>query len=406
MAQDIGLLLRGLGAAFSNTVPQFRDQMLQEEENAYIRSGREREAQMQRAEMTQARQRAMYQDAESALKLLAAGDLDSVISLGRERIELLKNFPDADPSDTVRITQLAQLSRAGDRNAYQSLQRELLGAVNRGMAMGYITPPQQPEIVPGSAMVDGYIMTRDASGNFVANRPQGFQVAEKPDEELAQETSEARNFIRQNITDINKNIAEITTAYEKVSSLESQMRQGNRSAINAAIMNTARLISPGVVTDRDAAAFSGANTNIGAMYEFLSGKGIDVSELVRIYDPSNPEIFDPDALLNVARSVTASALPSQLARFEDQKVIANQYSLSPRFVNSFLDANSNLMKSAQRIQQSIGGSTQQTRAQPAVARFNSIQEAEAAVQSGRVAIGDTVEALDENGNAVQFIVEE
>ena len=147
MAQDIGLLLRGLGAAFSNTVPQFRDQMLQEEENAYIRSGREREAQIQRAEMTQARQRAMYQDAESALKLLAAGDLDSVISLGRERIELLKNFPDADPSDTVRITQLAQLSRAGDRNAYQSLQRELLGAVNRGMAMGYITPPQVEEKV-------------------------------------------------------------------------------------------------------------------------------------------------------------------------------------------------------------------------------------------------------------------
>jgi len=181
MAQDIGLLLRGLGAAFSNTVPQFRDQMLQEEENAYIRSGREREAQMQRAEMTQARQRAMYQDAESALKLLAAGDLDSVISLGRERIELLKNFPDADPSDTVRITQLAQLSRAGDRNAYQSLQRELLGAVNRGMAMGYITPPQVEEKVyrPGDVVFRG----GQRAFSIAAEAEPGFEIV--PPNEVA-----------------------------------------------------------------------------------------------------------------------------------------------------------------------------------------------------------------------------
>lgn len=142
MAEDIGLLLRGLGAAFSNQVPEFRQQMAMERENQYIQSQREQQAQMQRAEMMQARQRAMYQDAESALKLLAAGDLDGVVQLGRERIELLKNF-DADPSDTVRITQLAQLSRAGDRGAYQSLQRELLGAVQRGISMGYITPPEQ-----------------------------------------------------------------------------------------------------------------------------------------------------------------------------------------------------------------------------------------------------------------------
>jgi len=155
MAEDIGLLLRGLGAAFSNQVPEFRQQMAMERENQYIQSQREQQAQMQRAEMMQARQRAMYQDAESALKLLAAGDLDSVVQLGRERIELLKNFPDADPSDTVRITQLAQLSRAGDRGAYQSLQRELLGAVQRGMSMGYITPPEQERgVVVNGNVVD------------------------------------------------------------------------------------------------------------------------------------------------------------------------------------------------------------------------------------------------------------
>lgn len=154
MAQDIGLLLRGIGAAVTNQVPQFREQMAQESERKYIQGQREQQAQMQRAEMLQARQQAMYKDAESALKLLAAGDLDGVVRLGQERIELLKNFPGADPSDTVRITQLAQLSRAGDRGAYQALQRELLGAVQTGMAAGYIVPPKVEEKVyrPGDVI--------------------------------------------------------------------------------------------------------------------------------------------------------------------------------------------------------------------------------------------------------------
>lgn len=171
MAENIGLLLRGLGAAFSNQVPEFRQQMALERENQYIQSQREQQAQMQRAEMMQARQRAMYQDAESALKLLAAGDLDSVVQLGRERIELLNNFPGADPSDTVRITQLAQLARAGDRNAYQSLQRELLGAVQRGISMGYITPPQVEEKVYRS----GDVVYRDGQ--------QAFSIPEKAEQE-------------------------------------------------------------------------------------------------------------------------------------------------------------------------------------------------------------------------------
>lgn len=189
MAEDIGLLLRGLGAAFSNQVPEFRQQMAMERENQYIQSQREQQAQMQRAEMMQARQRAMYQDAESALKLLAAGDLDGVVQLGRERIELLKNF-DADPSDTVRITQLAQLARAGDRGAYQSLQRELLGAVQRGISMGYITPPQQEEytLSPGEVRMRG--------SQVVASAPSAPTAAYRQltAEEVSQQGLEPGNY--------------------------------------------------------------------------------------------------------------------------------------------------------------------------------------------------------------------
>jgi len=160
MAQDIGLLLRGLGAAFSNTVPQFRQEMAQEQESQYLQGQRQQQAQMQNAEMLQARQSAMYKDAESALKLMAAGDLDSVVALGQERLQLLGNFADADPSDTARLTQFAMQARAGDRNAYNSLSRELLSTVQRGLAMGVLTPPEvkQPEsytLGPGQRRFEG-----------------------------------------------------------------------------------------------------------------------------------------------------------------------------------------------------------------------------------------------------------
>jgi len=377
MAEDIGLLLRGLGAAFSNQVPEFRQQMAMERENQYIQSQREQQAQMQRAEMMQARQRAMYQDAESALKLLAAGDLDSVVQLGRERIELLKNFPDADPSDTVRITQLAQLSRAGDRGAYQSLQRELLGAVQRGMSMGYITPPEQAgQVIPSSSVIDGQIVRQDASGRPYATPISGFTTPEKPDEQLESEQSEARTFIRQNVNNLDKALREATTSFNRITSLEAQMRSGNRSAINAGIMNLARLISPGVVTDRDAAAYSGAGTEITEVFNFLQGQGVDMDRILQIYDPANPQVFNVDNLMSVATTITASSLPSILSAYDDQRNIASQYNLSQRFVDSYLNQNSEAMREARAI---LGASPAPSSSQSYT--FNSEEEAQAAIDT-------------------------
>jgi len=256
MAEDIGLLLRGLGAAFSNQVPEFRQQMAMERENQYIQSQREQQAQMQRAEMMQARQRAMYQDAESALKLLAAGDLDGVVQLGRERIELLKNF-DADPSDTVRITQLAQLSRAGDRNAYQSLQRELLGAVNRGMAMGYITPPQVEEKVyrPGDVVFRGgqqaFSIPEKAEqergvvvGRNVVDPITGRLIYEAPPEVENQETWQEASDLRKEFSGIPavRQFAEQSSAFGRI---EASASNPSAAGDLALIFNYMKVLDPG-----------------------------------------------------------------------------------------------------------------------------------------------------------------
>lgn len=257
MAEDIGLLLRGLGAAFSNQVPEFRQQMAMERENQYIQSQREQQAQMQRAEMMQARQRAMYQDAESALKLLAAGDLDSVVQLGRERIELLNNFPDADPSDTVRITQLAQLARAGDRNAYLSLQRELLGAVQRGISMGYIAPPQVEEKVyrPGDVVFRGgqqaFAIPEKAEqergvvvGRNVVDPITGRLIYEAPPEAENQETWQEASDLRKEFSGIPavRQFAEQSSAFGRI---EASASNPSAAGDLALIFNYMKVLDPG-----------------------------------------------------------------------------------------------------------------------------------------------------------------
>jgi hypothetical protein len=102
-------------------------------------------------------------------------------------------------------------------------------------------------------------------------------------------------------------------------------------------MNVARLISPGVVTDRDAAAFSGASKTATEIMNFLSGKGVDMNAIMTIVDPTNPETFNVDALLDVARNVTSSAFPSIQAQFDDQKRIAEIYKASDAFMKSYFN---------------------------------------------------------------------
>lgn len=147
MAISKGDLLMGLGAAVTGRAPQFVEGLQQREQQTTERK---------RAEL-QARQQAMYQDAYSAFQMLSNGDLDGIIQLGTDRLDVLKTFPDADPSDTVRIVQNATNAKAGDPIALRNLALELTGAAERGVAMGIIQPPKAEEytLSPGEARFRG-----------------------------------------------------------------------------------------------------------------------------------------------------------------------------------------------------------------------------------------------------------
>lgn len=159
MAINTGDLLMGLGAAIGGTGPQFIQ-------------GLDQRDQQKRAEL-QARQQAMYQDAATGLQLLRKRDLDGLIALGEDRLQLLQTYPDADPSDTQRIIQLARFAKQNDPVALRNLAMELTAATSRGMSMGLVKMPEA-QIIPGSSVVNGQVITQDAMGNFVAQTPKGF----------------------------------------------------------------------------------------------------------------------------------------------------------------------------------------------------------------------------------------
>jgi hypothetical protein len=397
VAINTGDLLMGLGAAIGGTGPQFIQ-------------GLDQRDQQKRAEL-QARQQAMYQDAATGLQLVRAGDLDGLIALGEDRLQLLQTYPDADPSDTQRITQLARYAKQNDPVALRNLAMELTAATSRGLSMGLIKMPeaQKPQIIPGSSVVNGQIITQDAMGNLVAQTPEGFTPTpanrETKEDQFGvlrytdnsepvfpnvqapsispEERTSALNNTRSNIQGINKNLAEVAGAYNKVMSLEAGMRAKNRGAINAAIMNVARLISPGIVTDRDASSLSGADTSIGAVFSFLSGKGVDTAQLMRVVDPTNPETFDVDGLLSIARNVTAAGVPSLQAQLEDEASVADIYGASPQFRQAYL-GRSKLKSEIDAIMQSVRGGS------PSIPSFANDQEAEAAYNAGKIKLGQTI----------------
>jgi uncharacterized protein YjgD (DUF1641 family) len=155
MAINIGDMLGGIGAAFGGTAQQYSQNIRQ----------REQQMTQRKREELQARQQAMYQDAGAAFKLLQQGDLDGIISLANDRLELLQTFPDADPSDTMRILENAMAAKAGDPIAISNLAKELTSAASVGYASGILKRPEVDSVV-----VDGRLVNR-STGNVIFEPP-------------------------------------------------------------------------------------------------------------------------------------------------------------------------------------------------------------------------------------------
>lgn len=107
MAINFGDILGGLGAAYGGRAQEYAEGIRQ----------RERGLTEQKRVELEARQRAMYEDADTALGFLMDDSIpipdraNQIIQLAEDRLDALSNYPDADPSDTLQILRDAQAMR-------------------------------------------------------------------------------------------------------------------------------------------------------------------------------------------------------------------------------------------------------------------------------------------------------
>lgn len=156
----------GMGAGLQGNLPQYR----QTQQNQQVL---DQEAAAAEQAASVARMETLYRDAAAALPMAKRGDYEQVIKLGINRLQLLKNFPDADPSDTQRVTQLAIAAKNGSEEAAELLEGELSSAVQVGMDLGVL---ERPERMPAAS----------PEGKLAQDREQGYLTQEQYEQALSQ----------------------------------------------------------------------------------------------------------------------------------------------------------------------------------------------------------------------------
>jgi hypothetical protein len=303
--------LQGIGAVLGGTVPQFQKQM---------------------GELSAERQKAMYQDADAALKMATRGDLPGVISLIEDRINMIQRL-NGDPTESLQALNFARAAQSGDVAAGDKLMQGLTMSQKRGIDLGFIAPPAAPKYL---GTEEGIILTQSPSGEI--------QRTELYDQEGAggngqtyqqrQAWKELRKDFKSGSDAVSNNAKTVLEEYGKVEGLINQATDKNvddrsrRQAAATLVTVLARMASPGVVTDRDFINFSGGLAARGGDFalfkDYLSGKGLDDTILASI-DPMNPDGFSREGMLALANNLVIPAGRTLLGTFASQMSSAKEY---------------------------------------------------------------------------------
>jgi len=307
---DVPTLLRGLGAAATGQVPQFRQQMRAEEQY-------QRQSAMQDFQMQETLAKSAAQDAVRIRGLLGAGNVNQAIELLRDRAQLENRIGAS--SDATQ--NLMQMLMSDPTSAIPSLD----SAINSAYQIGLI---QLPALSESEKL-----------------RMQGMQA----------DWNAARNSIVDTMEGNNKLAADAVTGFNKLESLagfitkaqdpnatDMQKRSGRQAA--ATILTImARMASPGVVTDRDFANQAGGQSLQAGVIDYIRNLGQSdpqVASLLASFDPTNPELLDVDALVDQARGLITGQAPSILSTYASQKQRAQAYNPSENFMSAEFGASS------------------------------------------------------------------
>lgn len=254
--QNIGLALQGFSAGLQGQLPQFQAAQNQ-------RQQLQMQQEEQRQKMIQERQKTMFTDANAALNLLDSGNVDGVVMLGMNRLQALKQlssqFPDIDPSDTQRITQLAIAAKNGSEEAEELLRGELSTIVELGQSYGILQAPEASTKVVGNYLVDDKTgkVVFDASQEGPRERAQDqngvlryiddgspvFPQVSQLDSELSDKDKFDRaKAIRGEITNDTKEFTQIANSWDRIAASANDPSAAGDLAL---IFNFMKMLDPG-----------------------------------------------------------------------------------------------------------------------------------------------------------------
>ena len=272
------------------------------------------------------RKKAFFQDAQSGLRLLQAGDEQGFLNLANNRLEQVDRLK-GDPSDVIDIL---QTYHSGD---IDGTVQKLQGVVQGGISTGFLKDPLERQIKEAKL------------AQLTATKPKSLTDQEKATLESDKEfRKEERQVAKTSITNFNKRSTEIRSSYKKVESILGSGKL-NRMKIASAMTSMARLLSPGIVTNQDFQSLSNSASPIAELLSKLTGKGeqgANIAEnLQRFYDPTNPDLFDKESFLETARNVAGAEIPSIIDSFDGAKDRAVRAGISQRALNANFNQNKN-----------------------------------------------------------------
>jgi len=153
---------------------------------------------------------------------------------------------------------------------------------------------------------------------------------------------EERKTASQDVRAFNTKARAMRTSYGQLQGLADQARGGDRGAKNAMVVTLARLISPGIVTEKEAGALSGGQNTMQFIMENLLSKSdsAEFANVMKGFDPYG-ESFDSDAVLKIGESVVASGRQPLIDMYEGSRKRAERAKMPSRAFDTNFGDNEN-----------------------------------------------------------------
>ena len=153
---------------------------------------------------------------------------------------------------------------------------------------------------------------------------------------------EQRKLAGEVVRDVSKRSAELYSSYGKLKGLKDQAVGGSRQARAGMIINVARMLSPGIVTDKDFQALTGAADPLAAAMAMLQNKDANIANMLGSYVDPLGNAFNADALLNIATASAKSESEALMNRYDDAKARGVRSGMNERQLNTIFGGNKTL----------------------------------------------------------------